>query len=336
MSIKIDINEDSAVEYFTALLKKADDFLVSDIHLRSSHNGDIILSMRKDGLLTPPQLLPQNISDNLFGRIKYLAKMKTYQDNFPQDGRISAEDAKLEYDIRVSTYPTVDGEKIVIRFFRKAMVKNLDKLGMSSGTIKTIKQFLNGDGGMLLLTGPAGSGKTTTIYACLTELAKSAEKNIITIEDPVEQVLPNIMQTEINPAMDLTYPNALRYLLRQDPEVIVIGEIRDEETAKIAVRSAFTGHKVIATLHAGSCKGVIERLFDMCDDKYSVLSSLKLILNQRLLRTKCHDCDGKGCEKCLNTGYSGRVPVVEQLSLNDDIISEIRKNGLDIVKTTKN
>jgi general secretion pathway protein E len=161
------------------------------------------------------------------------------------------------------------------------------------------------------LTGPAGSGKTTTIYACMTELAENGGRHVITIEDPVEQIIPGIMQTEVNETRGLTFAQAARHLLRQDPEVFVIGEIRDEETANIAVRAALTGHLVIATLHAGSCHGVLERLLVLCADHSAIAAAVKLILNQRLLRKTCGDCAGAGCASCLQTGCRGRVPVAE-------------------------
>src|SRR5262249_57805935 len=164
---------------------------------------------------------------------------------------------------------------------------------------------------------PAGSGKTTTIYSCLRQLTQAGGRHIITIEDPAEQIVPGVMQTEVNEARGLDFAKAARHLLRQDPQVLIIGEIRDEETANLAVRAALTGHLIIATLHAGSCKGVCERLFVLCSDHSAVCSSLELILNQRLLRRLCSSCAGKGCPHCLATGYRGRIPLVESLRLTD-------------------
>jgi type II secretory ATPase GspE/PulE/Tfp pilus assembly ATPase PilB-like protein len=168
-----------------------------------------------------------------------------------------------------------------------------------------------------LLTGPAGSGKTTTIYACLRGLAELGGRHVITVEDPVEQIVPGIMQTEVNEARGLDFAKAARHLLRQDPQALVIGEIRDEETANIAVRAALTGHLVISTLHAGSCKGVFERLLVLCKDHSAVASSVELVLNQRLVRRLCKECAGGGCAACLNTGYRGRLPLAEWLRVND-------------------
>jgi type II secretory ATPase GspE/PulE/Tfp pilus assembly ATPase PilB-like protein len=179
-----------------------------------------------------------------------------------------------------------------------------------------------------LLTGPAGSGKTTTIYACVRTLAALGGRHIITVEDPAEQILPGVMQTEINEARGLDFPTAARHLLRQDPQVLVLGEIRDDETARIAVRAALTGHLVISTLHAGSCKGVLERLLALTNDPSSVASSVELILNQRLLRKLCQDCAGKGCPQCLQSGFHGQLPIVELLRTTDDIRASIRAGNL--------
>ena len=186
--------------------------------------------------------------------------------------------------------------------------------------------------GMLLLTGPAGSGKTTTIYGCLRCLAESGGRHIITIEDPVEQIVPGVMQTEVNEARGLDFAKAARHLLRQDPQAFIIGEIRDEETANIAVRAALTGHLVISTLHAGSCKGVLERLLVLCADHSAIAAAVELVLNQRLLRKVCRECGGSGCGACLQTGYQGRVPLVEWLRVDDVLRGQIRSHELQTVR----
>jgi type II secretory ATPase GspE/PulE/Tfp pilus assembly ATPase PilB-like protein len=245
----------------------------------------------------------------------------------------------------------------------------LEELGFAAEPRAELKRFLNQTAGLLLLTGPAGSGKTTTIYACLRELSKRGGRHIITVEDPAEQIVPGVMQTEINEARGLSFATAARHLLRQDPQVLVIGEIRDEETANIAVRAALTGHLVISTLHAGSCKGVFERLLVLCKDHSAVPACVELVLNQRLLRRVCVACSGGdfieeradsktevpsagqsapltpalspeagdrgnpppahnngsegGCSMCMDTGYHGRVPLVEWLR-----VSEPMRSGL--------
>jgi type II secretory ATPase GspE/PulE/Tfp pilus assembly ATPase PilB-like protein len=182
---------------------------------------------------------------------------------------------------------------------------------------------------LLLLTGPAGSGKTTTIYACLQFLTELGGRHIITVEDPAEQIIPGVMQTEVNEARGLDFAKAARHLLRQDPQVLVIGEIRDEETANIAVRAALTGHLVISTLHAGSCQGVFERLLVLCADQSAVASSIALVVNQRLVRRLCKNCSGNGCESCVQTGYHGRSPVVECLRVNDAMRRQIASRNID-------
>jgi len=179
-----------------------------------------------------------------------------------------------------------------------------------------------------LLTGPAGSGKTTTIYACLRRLAELGGRHIITVEDPVEQIVPGTMQTEVNEAIGLDFARAARHLLRQDPQVLILGEIRDEATAQLAIRAGLTGHLVISTLHAGSCRGVFERLQTMCADHSAVASALELVLNQRLIRKVCSKCEGSGCETCLHTGYCGRVPLIEWLRVDEAIREQIRRREL--------
>ena len=190
---------------------------------------------------------------------------------------------KCQNDIRVATYPTVTGEKIVLRMFNSGTTKTLGELSLPADANAGLENFLRQATGLLLLTGPAGSGKTTTIYACLRQLAESGGRHIITIEDPVEQVVPGTMQTEVNEAIGLDFARAARHLLRQDPQVLILGEIRDEATAQLAIRAGLTGHLVISTLHAGSCRGVFRQLLTMCADYSAVASALELVLNQRLI-----------------------------------------------------
>src|SRR4029079_6186883 len=185
--------------------------------------------------------------------------------------------------------------------------------------------------GLLLLTGPAGSGKTTTIYACLRRLAERGGRHIITVEDPAEQIISGVMQTEVNEARGLDFARAARHLLRQDPQALVIGEIRDEETATIAVRAALTGHLVISTLHAGSCQGVFERLLVLCPDHSAVASSVELVLNQRLVRRLCPDCSGQACSSGLPTGFRGRLPIVECLRVTDALRHRLAARDLETV-----
>ncbi len=317
----------SAPEVLEGLVARAERAGASDIHLQM--RGKVAeVGFRLDGLITPVRELPAEIAERVFGRIKFLARLKTYQESLPQDGRIPREELKSKNDIRVATYPTVTGEKIVLRLFNSETAKALGELSFPAAANAELENFLRQSSGLLLLTGPAGSGKTTTIYACLRHLAELGGRHIITIEDPVEQIIPGTMQTEINEATGLDFARAARHLLRQDPQVLIIGEIRDEATAQLAIRAGLTGHLVISTLHAGSCRGVFERLLTMCADHSAVASAVELVLNQRLIRKVCAACEGAGCETCLHTGYNGRVPLVEWLRVDEKISDQVRRREL--------
>ncbi len=309
-------SEETAPQILERLVQQAEQAAASDIHLQMASDSAAI-TFRLDGVMTPVVSVPRAIAERLFGRIKFLARLRTYQESLPQDGRIDKSELKARSDIRVATYPTVTGEKIVLRLFTTSAVTPLADLQLPSDAHRELTRFLSQTSGMLLLTGPAGSGKTTTIYACLRELAQQGGRHVITIEDPAEQIIPGIMQTEVSEPRGLDFAKAARHLLRQDPQVLVIGEIRDDETAEIAVRAALTGHLVISTLHAGSCAGVVQRLLAMCKEPSAVAACLELILNQRLLRRLCPNCSGSGCSSCLMTGYRGRLPLIEWLRIND-------------------
>ena len=302
--------EASAPEFLERLVQQAEGARASDIHLQMLGQSASVC-FRLDGVLTAATEIPGSLGERVIGRIKYLSRLKTYQESLPQDGRIEKESLHSGSDIRVATYPTVTGEKVVLRLFNTPDVRRLNELELPADVLSQVQSFLHQTAGLLLLTGPAGSGKTTTIYACLRYLAELGGRHIITVEDPAEQIVPGIMQTEVSEARGLDFAKAARHLLRQDPQVLVIGEIRDDETANICVRAALTGHLVISTLHAGSCKGVFERLLVLCKDHSAVASSVVLVLNQRLLRRLCPACSGRGCHQCLGTGYRGRLPVVE-------------------------
>lgn len=321
-----------APEVLEQLIQRAERAGASDIHLQM-RGQTAEVSFRLDGVITPATELAAGLAERVCGRIKFLAKLKTYQESLPQDGRIDRQDVGAQNDIRVATYPTVTGEKIVLRLFNSSAVKSLRELELPEAARVELENFLGRTSGLLLLTGPAGSGKTTTIYACLRHLAEPGGRQIITVEDPVEQIVPGIMQTEINEPRGLDFAKAARHLLRQDPQVLVIGEIRDEETANIAVRAALTGHLVISTLHAGSCKGVFERLLVLCRDHSAVASSVELVLNQRLARKLCGDCHGKGCAACLDTGYRGRLALVEWLRLSEPARRSVAARDLEVLHT---
>ena len=326
--------ENSAPKIVEDLVRKAESASASDIHLQMTH-GETAVSFRLDGIIVPMSTIPGEVAERVFGRIKFLARLKTYQESLPQDGRIDRRALNSANDIRVATYPTVTGEKIVLRLFQTGTAKGLAELEFPDAARAALERFLRQAAGMMLLTGPAGSGKTTTIYACLRALVELGGRHIITVEDPAEQIIPGVMQTEVNEARGLDFAMAARHLLRQDPQALVIGEIRDEETANIAVRDALTGHLVISTLHAGSCKGVLERLLVLCPDHSAIAAALDLVVNQRLLRRVCAECDGAGCPSCLNTGYRGRAPAVECLPLDDGLRAKIRVRELHAIRPAR-
>src|ERR1017187_3064754 len=317
----------SAPQVLENLVRLAERAGASDIHLQMRGKSAEV-GFRLDGVITPVRELPAEIAERVFGRVKFLSRLKTYQESLPQDGRISRDELKSKNDIRVATYPTVTGEKIVLRLFNSETAKALGELSLAATAQGEVEKFLRQTTGLLLLTGPAGSGKTTTIYACLRHLAERGGRHIITVEDPVEQIVSGTMQTEINEAIGLDFARAARHLLRQDPQVLIIGEIRDEATAQLAVRAGLTGHLVISTLHAGSCRGVFERLLVMCADHSAVASAVELVLNQRLIRKLCSACHGAGCDACLRTGYQGRVPLVEWLRVDEAMRAKIRQREL--------
>jgi general secretion pathway protein E len=306
------------------LLRQAEAAGASDIHLQM-RGSEAEVAFRLNGLLAPVKTLPAELAERVLGRLKFLARLKTYQESLPQDGRINAADVNAKHDLRLATYPTVTGEKMVVRLFQTSVAQGLEELGFPDPARDALASFLRQPAGLLLLTGPAGSGKTTTIYACLRQLAASGGRHIITVEDPVEQIVPGVMQTEINEALGLDFAKAARHLLRQDPQVLVLGEIRDDATASLAVRAALTGHLVISTLHAGSCRGVCERLLAMCPDHSAVAAAVELIVNQRLVRRVCPACTGTGCAACLGTGYQGRVPLVEWVRADDALRQALRR-----------
>jgi general secretion pathway protein E len=320
-----------ASEILEDLVALAERTGASDIHLQMRGRSAEV-SFRRDGVITPVRELPAEVAERVFGRIKFLARLKTYQESLPQDGRMARDEFKCKNDIRVATYPTVTGEKIVLRLFQTDAAKSLDELALPPVAHEALKTFLRRPSGLLLLTGPAGSGKTTTIYACLRQLAETGGRHIITVEDPVEQIVPGTMQTEVNEAIGLDFVKAARHLLRQDPQVLIIGEIRDEATAQLAVRAGLTGHLVISTLHAGSCRGVFERLSAMCPDFSAVASAVELVVSQRLIRKVCAPCDGAGCEACLHTGYVGRTPLIEWLRVDEKMRDQIRRRELAAIQ----
>ena len=304
-----------------AVLEAALAARASDVHFEPLDDG-LGVRLRLDGVLQDAAALPAELAAPVVARLKVLGRLATYRTDVPQDGRISGEGG----DLRLSTYPTVRGEKAVVRLFaHRPEDFRLDDLDLGEEVTATLRGALAAREGLIALTGPAGSGKTTTIYAALAHLGKSesAPRQIVTVEDPVECLLPGVTQTEINPAADLTFSTCLRSVLRQDPEVIMVGEVRDAETAELAVGAALTGHLVITTLHAGTAPGVLARLPEMGVEPHLVAGVVRLAVAQRLVRRMCPDCRSQGgegwsapgCEACLGTGFRGRLPVAEALSV---------------------
>lgn len=322
---------ESAIEAVQALLQRAEQSRTSDVHIHRV-GGEYVVDFRLDGLLSRASSHPLELGERMIGRLKYLARLKTYQDHLPQEGRICGREAGVASDIRLATYPTINGEKAVLRMLHERSTPGLKDLGFPPVALAVLERFLGGPSGLLLLTGPAGSGKSTTIYACIQHLAALGGRHIVTVEDPVERVIPGVMQTEVNEAAGLTFGKAARHLLRLDPQVFVLGEIRDDETADILVRAALTGHLVIATLHAGSCSGVFDRLCSLASETRSAISAVDLVLNQRLLRLVCNSCKGAGCASCEGTGYRGRVPAVEWVRVTQSVRHDFLTGGMAAVK----
>lgn len=295
----------------------------SDVHFEPTPRG-VEVRFRLDGVLQPAARLPGDMAPNLVARLKVLAELLTYRTDIPQEGSIRKEPARNGSEMRVSTFPTIHGEKAVVRVFDAGgQVLDLDQLGFRADLLEELRRLLEERTGALFFTGPSGSGKTTTIYACLRHLVRTggAGRHIVSIEDPVEQVIDGVSQSQVRPGTEFDFARGLRSLLRQDPEVIVIGEVRDRETAGIAVEAALTGHLVISTLHAGSTCGVVSRLLEMGIEPYLLTSSLKAIFNQRLIRRVCPACRGGGgaCDRCAGTGYHGRVLLAEMLTLDEPL-----------------
>jgi general secretion pathway protein E len=304
----------------------------SDVHFEPTHRS-VEVRYRIDGVLQPTATLSRELAPNVVARLKVKAELLTYRMDVPQEGRILDSLQRYGVEMRVSTFPTIHGEKVVVRIFdATGKTLDLDQLGVPEDILEALKAKLRERTGAILLTGPSGSGKTTTIYACLRHLVESYSggRHIVTIEDPVEQAIEGVSQSQARPGHEFDFARGLRSLLRQDPEVIMIGEVRDPDTASIAIEAALTGHLVISTLHAGSACGVVNRLLEMGIEPYLLTSGLKGILNQRLVRRLCTDCRepvwgadeskgfrARGCTQCSMTGYRGRMLLAELLTVDD-------------------
>ena len=311
-------NQPPVVRYVNLLVRDAYDAGASDIHLEAQPAG-LAVRFRLDGVLTAAPPPPQSLHNAVVSRVKLLAELDIAERRKPQDGRIRVRLESRELDMRVSTVPTVFGESVVLRLLdRGGRPVGLQELGMPSDVLHGVTRLAGRSHGLVLVTGPTGSGKTTTLYAALQSRNFAAEK-IVTVEDPVEYQLAGVTQVPVHRQAGVTFSSALRSILRQDPDVVMIGEMRDSETAEIAVQAAMTGHLVFSTLHTNDAVGAIPRLLDLGVPEYLVAATVEGVLAQRLVRTVCGECQGNGCTPCRGTGYKGRVGVFELVSMNDEL-----------------
>jgi len=306
------------IRMLNALLTQAVRDGASDIHIEP-HERHCTVRLRIDGQLRDLLHPPRALHAALISRLKIMAELDIAEKRLPQDGRMALRLGQRAVDVRVSTLPNAHGERAVLRLLDKSEDRlSLARLGLSETHHAWLSQWVRQPHGIVLVTGPTGSGKTTTLYAALRELA-DGRLNILTVEDPIEYELPNVGQTQVNATIDLTFATALRAMLRQDPDVILVGEIRDEETARIAVQASLTGHLVLATLHTNDAVGAITRLTDMGIEPYLLSSSLVGVMAQRLVRTVCPSCRGRGCEACAQQGYQGRTGLYELLPIDEGL-----------------
>ena len=326
------------------LLKRAVKSGASDVHFEPT-GAELLVKYRLDGVLNTVEELPKSLSDKVIARLKVLGGLLTYRNDIPQEGRIEISKNKDEriMDQRLAVFPTIHGQRAVVRlFYSNIELMDLGQLGFSKDIHTTLKNIAAKNQGVLLLTGPAGSGKSTTLAAHLRHILKSFPgKSVVTLEDPVEILIEGATQVQITPHGQMTFPTGLRSLLRQDPQVLMIGEIRDAETAKITIEAGLTGHLLMSTMHSGTPAGAFLRLLEMGIEPYQVTSSVSAVLNQRLVRKLCNKCKqteprtsvrGKdrdqttvfratGCNDCFNSGYKGRALIAEMVQLD----SQLRK-----------
>ena len=290
-------------------------------------DASVVVRYRVDGALIEAHQFPRRLLDPIVGRVKVMAQMDIAERRLPQDGRAAVTIGGQEIDLRVSSLPTAQGERLVIRLLdkRRTELFDLERLGMPPEARRHFAALCERPHGMILVTGPTGSGKTTTLYSALLRLNRS-ELNIMTLEDPIEYELPGISQSQINPRKGVTFGSGLRHVLRQDPDVIMVGEIRDAETAKIAVQSALTGHLVFSTLHTNSAASAVTRLVDLGVEPYLINAALTATLAQRLVRTLCVSCRGAGCGDCAGKGFRGRLGLYELLVM-DPRLRDLFANG---------
>jgi general secretion pathway protein E len=310
------------IRMLNALLTQAARDGASDIHIEPYERTSSV-RFRVDGTLREVVQPNRALHAALISRLKIMADLDISEKRLPQDGRISLRIGTRAVDVRVSTLPSAHGERAVLRLLDKSGgTLSLESVGMQGDVLARLQNLVEQPHGIILVTGPTGSGKTTTLYAALSQL-DAQRSNIMTVEDPIEYELPGVGQTQVNAKIDLTFAKALRAILRQDPDVIMIGEIRDFETAQIAIQASLTGHLVLATLHTNDAASAVTRLTDMGVEPFLLSSSLLGVLAQRLVRKVCPVCASKGCESCGHTGYQGRTGVFELLVTNDAIRAQI-------------
>ena len=322
------------IRMLNALLTQAARDGASDIHIEPYERHSSV-RFRVDGTLREVVQPNRALHAALISRLKIMAELDIAEKRLPQDGRISLRLGTRAVDVRVSTLPSAHGERAVLRLLDKSEARlTLEAIGMQGAVLQKVDQLIAQPHGILLVTGPTGSGKTTTLYAALQRL-DATRNNIMTVEDPIEYELAGVGQTQVNAKIDLTFAKALRAILRQDPDVIMIGEIRDFETAQIAIQASLTGHLVLATLHTNDAASAVTRLTDMGVEPFLLSSSLLGVLAQRLVRKTCAACHGAGCEACGQTGYAGRTGIFELLVASDEIRAQIhsRRAEADIRAT---
>jgi type IV pilus assembly protein PilB len=333
------------IRFVDLLLSQAVKSRASDVHIEPQEKS-MMIRMRIDGILRDMVPPARNMQGAVLARIKILSNLNIAERRLPQDGRLKIKTATRDIDVRVSTLPTIYGEKIVMRILDAASASHdVNKLGVEPQLLNVLKNALNQPHGIMIVTGPTGSGKSTTLYACLNHL-KDPTVNITTVEDPVEYRLGGINQVQVKPEIDLTFASCLRSILRQDPDIVLIGEIRDKETVEIAIKASLTGHLVLSTFHTNDAPSAITRLLNMEIEPYLLSSSVNLIIAQRLVRKICDKCKepttisdqvlkrlkidparlknatlchGKGCTACGNTGYKGRLPIFEFLVMDSEL-----------------
>ncbi|MGQ9651141.1 MAG: GspE/PulE family protein [Phycisphaerae bacterium] len=326
MSDSLNPTRNTVVQLVDALLARAISRKASDIHFEP-YEGGMWVRCRLDGLLHEMDKLPAGLAENVIARLKVLAGLLTYRMDIPQEGAFQAEGhltgGLSPIDVRVATFPTVRGERAVVRLmYTMGQVSSLEDLGFSHEVVAEFRKAAEQPHGLILVTGPAGSGKSTTLYALARHIrAATPGRSVVSLEDPVEQRVEGMAQIQIQPHGELDYVRAMRSLLRQDVEVLLVGEIRDAQTARVVIEAALTGHLIMSTLHSGDPAEAMTRLLEMGIEPYQIVGALSVVFSQRLVRLVCSACGGRGCEACAETGYLGRT-ACGQIAVMDESIRQ--------------